>query len=99
MQLESESGKIITMYSSTYTDKQVYQDARNYLLTQEHRRDELETKLEDDYIIDEKIRLQRKIESIDTRCFLKDNFGRTVEKYTIDRWGTVYKNPDWDSDD
>jgi len=98
MQLESESGRIVATYGSTYTNKQAYLDARNYLLSQEHRRDKLETKLEDEYIIDEKRRLQRAIENIDTRCFLKDNFDRTIEKYTIDRWGTVHKNPDWDLD-
>lgn len=95
--LKAENGKVVSMYN-TLDKKEVYQDARNYLLSCEHRRNELQNKLDKitsrfknywDYECDE---LQNKIESIPINVRLIDSFGRKEAEYCLTSFGDVVKD-------
>ena len=93
-QLETSNGKILTIYNQLDNQK-AYHDARNYLLAQEHRRNELEDKFEEKLekfgFNDSEVKeLYRKKESLNTEVYLKDSYNRAIYKYEID-YGIVSK--------
>jgi len=85
------SDHIVSMFIDITDTKQVYQDARNYLKSQDHKRDEIEIKLEKDLYDYERKPLEEKLDSLDDCVVLYNIHDEALQEYHFGSDGQVLK--------